>query len=489
MKPLIFLVCLILIIENISIAQPLAQNHLRVKITVPYPYSLIRGDVPIYGVACGEGFKEYKLEYGEGENPQAWKLIVKSEKPQLEENSWPKVDFSLDKTIPGNLGVWDTGLSEYEYGKHLVDLPMGTYTLKLTVSSRSGDIKEDRVVVEVGRVVLNAFSSKLESIDAKADLLIQEHSLQSAAGVFSLKPLNIKAEGIPQGYRLIGDVYEVNPPGEKFTRKAQLAIVYDKSKVSNAENLGIFVFNPEINDWQYLETFCDEKTDRLEAEIDSLPEKFAVYAVFEAKTINNRISQKEQLKVAEPISPVLANDTFENGLDQWKNKHGAAGAVLELDSKQNKDKGYCLKIIDRNGGGNFASLIRSEPFDARIYIIVKFDYRIDKDVKTNFLVKVNNKWYDIVFTDDEKVYWDINMEKIGEIAGVIADNRWHCAELNLYEMLRSYTDEFIVQEMVMADWDSTGFKKLEFGHNPKGATYYIDNFEIKSGAKSYIWCF
>ncbi len=162
MKPLIFLVCLILITDDISAIQPFSQNPLRAKITVPYPYSLIRGDVPIYGFACGEGFKEYKLEYGEGENPQEWKLIVKSEKPQSEENSQPKVDFSLDKTIPGNLGGWDTGLSEYQYGEHLVDLPMGTYTLKLTVSSSSGDIKDDRVVVEVGRVVLNTFSSKLE---------------------------------------------------------------------------------------------------------------------------------------------------------------------------------------------------------------------------------------------------------------------------------------------------------------------------------------
>jgi len=31
----------------------------------------------------------------------------------------------------------------------------------------------------------------------------------------------------------------------------------------------------------------------------------------------------------------------------------------------------------------------------------------------------------------------------------------------------------------MADWDVPGFMKLEFGHNAKGATYYIDNFTIR----------
>ena len=32
--------------------------------------------------------------------------------------------------------------------------------------------------------------------------------------------------------------------------------------------------------------------------------------------------------------------------------------------------------------------------------------------------------------------------------------------------------------MVMADWDVDGYMKLKFGRNPKGATYYIDNFTI-----------
>ncbi len=70
------------------------------------------------------------------------------------------------------------------------------------------------------------------------------------------------------------------------------------------------------------------------------------------------------------------------------------------------------------------------------------------------------------------------MEKIGKIAGVKADNKWHHTEFNILDMLKGHTNTFIVEEIVMANWDSTGFMKLEFGNNPKGACFYIDNFSI-----------
>ncbi|MFH0757954.1 MAG: hypothetical protein V2B15_11755, partial [Bacteroidota bacterium] len=95
-------------------------------------------------------------------------------------------------------------------------------------------------------------------------------------------------------------------------------------------------------------------------------------------------------------------------------------------------------------------------------------------------------WYDLVFTDDEKVYWGINMEKIGKIADVRQDNQWHTGSFNIYEALEQYykskiikTPDYTVQELMLANWDSTGFMKLELGHNSQGVSYYIDNFSIK----------
>jgi hypothetical protein len=48
-------------------------------------------------------------------------------------------------------------------------------------------------------------------------------------------------------------------------------------------------------------------------------------------------------------------------------------------------------------------------------------------------------------------------------------------------MLKSKNKELLITEMTMADWDSSGFMKLENGHNPIGVSYYIDNFMIERG--------
>jgi hypothetical protein len=93
---------------------------------------------------------------------------------------------------------------------------------------------------------------------------------------------------------------------------------------------------------------------------------------------------------------------------------------------------------------------------------------------------VSGRWYEIGFTDEPKeLQWQrFNIAHIGDIEDVQADDQWHTARFNLYEMLRTSTANTIVDEMVMADWDVSGYMKLQYGSNAKGATYYIDNFLI-----------
>ena len=178
--------------------------------------------------------------------------------------------------------------------------------------------------------------------------------------------------------------------------------------------------------------------------------------------------------------PSVCQNTFENGLDQWSNRDGDAGATLFLENAVTPDNTNALELINQLYGGNYASNIRTTAFDASQYPMVSFDYKITEDVKINFLVKLegDETWYDIVFTDDPKNYWRLNMELIGAVEGVIKDDTWRHAEFNLYEMLKARTDNFQVKELIMADWDSTGYMKLVYGTNPGGAAYCIDNFNI-----------
>lgn len=447
-----------------AVSEQYRQNQLEAKIAVPVAYSLVRGDVPVYGIACGRDFEKYWLDYGVGENPQAWENIVVSNVSQENFQNISRVDFSLDKTIPGNLGMWDTGLDEYQYGQHQSGLHMGTYTLRLIVRDKKGNIKQDRVLVEVGRVALNAFASELHSDDGNSALAIQEHSLCEPAKIFSLKALSSEKIKIPEGFKRISSVYEINPPGEQFLQPCRLTVKYDRNYVVNVENLGIFVFDTDLKEWRLLETYRKGTEDFLETDISVLPGKFALYTILESSGASNADRGKAAI-------------VTRSSAGFWTSKYDTAGVLLERDSRKSKNGKYCLKVTNLREGGNFA-IARRAQFDVSVYPLIRFDYKIPKDVKINMQVKVDKKWYDIMITDDEKVYWDINMEKIGAVEGIIADNRWHTAEINLYKMFKDRVDTFVVDEIVFADWDSTGFKKLEMGHNKKGAVYWLDNFTL-----------
>ncbi|MDE0554293.1 MAG: FG-GAP-like repeat-containing protein, partial [Candidatus Poribacteria bacterium] len=80
-------------------------------------------NIEIFGSAGGSGFSEYWLEYGAGEVPNLW-LPLGAVQTQ------PKFNVCLHK--------WDTS-----------DLAENRYTLRLSVKIESGEIKRDRVVVDV----------------------------------------------------------------------------------------------------------------------------------------------------------------------------------------------------------------------------------------------------------------------------------------------------------------------------------------------------
>jgi hypothetical protein len=64
-----------------------------VKIDSPALFSLVSGKVVIHGTAAGEGFKNYRLQVGEGLNPQQWIEIAQGNIPISD----------------GQLGEWETG--------------------------------------------------------------------------------------------------------------------------------------------------------------------------------------------------------------------------------------------------------------------------------------------------------------------------------------------------------------------------------------------
>ena len=81
------------------------------------------GKIEIFGSAGGIGFSEYSLEYGIGEVPDLWFPLGTSQ-------ARPQLNACLYK--------WETSA-----------LTAGRYTVRLSVTSKNGEIKRDRTVVEV----------------------------------------------------------------------------------------------------------------------------------------------------------------------------------------------------------------------------------------------------------------------------------------------------------------------------------------------------
>lgn len=458
-----------------------AANSQTAKIEIPYPDSLVRSDIPIFGKAYGKDFKEFILDYGEGKDPKEWILINKSDIPQKKYKTTVGQDMtSFGKTIDGNLGTWKTGLDEYKYGEHPVNLS-GIYTLRLRTFENRGNIAEDRITLEVGRIILNSIGGCAQSEDKLAIFEVKEHSLYTSAVLVSLKALD--KNPFPQkDLTQISKVYELREPDEKFTQPANLKIKYDTNV--DQKTLKIYSYDTQRKIWQPLDSKLIKNENAILAQITKTPPKFALYAIFSSNEKAKEIPPQQATIKSREVEILFQNNTFEEDVEDWHTKYPTIGARLSLAKKD--DNTNCLKLTNPTSPSNFSSSIITEPFNAKDYPFIRFDYKVPKDLKINFQAKVGNKWYDIIFTDDEKIYWDVNMEKIGEVKNIIADNNWHTVYFNLYDMLKDKTNNYLIQKLTLADWDVAGFMKLELGHNKKDATYYIDNFAIAPSASDLM---
>ena len=163
----------------------------------------------------------------------------------------------------------------------------------------------------------------------------------------------------------------------------------------------------------------------------------------------------------------FCDDDFESDLDQWAT-WGSGGAVLSRDDTTANGGHSSLKLYNPTAGGRFGAYVTQTPFDAGKYRLISFAYKCDDRLRADLAVYVNGDWKGIKFTDN-----DDDLGVIGEVPNVQADNHWHTATINLYDMLRRDEPQmptFIVRMFVIADWGWAG--------NRPGATYNLDDFQI-----------
>ena len=99
----------------VSVPIDISSTRLSGKITVPVEGALVRADVPVFGVAGGTDFSEYRVEYGKGLHPAQWVLIDRSQSPRPSTRAGIGQLRSMqgDIDIRGNLATWNTGLRNW----------------------------------------------------------------------------------------------------------------------------------------------------------------------------------------------------------------------------------------------------------------------------------------------------------------------------------------------------------------------------------------
>ncbi|MEW6215985.1 MAG: hypothetical protein AB1478_12415, partial [Nitrospirota bacterium] len=196
-------------------------SNITAEIRVPYENSLVYAYVPIIGTASARNFEKYTVEYGYGENPTQWTTLITSYTQVFDDYKPVPGTF----TIYGNLATWR--VTNQPYPPYSSSLPMGTYTIKLTVYDRDGNYKEDRVHVEVGR---NVFwnGGTITSTDGLVTLNIPYGAVADDVDLFLIKPVD--ADDAPPindpELTLIGKVYEIMPAGYQFTKPVTLRMYY-----------------------------------------------------------------------------------------------------------------------------------------------------------------------------------------------------------------------------------------------------------------------
>lgn len=164
--------------------------------------------------------------------------------------------------------------------------------------------------------------------------------------------------------------------------------------------------------------------------------------------------------------------TFETGTDEWTSMEIGQfpGAIVDRVARGGTDLSnqYCLRMTCPRTATPFAVKIRSTPFDAAKFPILRFDYKITDRLRLDFRFTWNGSAYSIRFADR-----DTPVPRIGTIDNVQADGNWHTAEVPLLQWMKATqpgATNFTISDFSAMDDAWMG--------NAKGVQWWVDNFQF-----------
>ena len=163
--------------------------------------------------------------------------------------------------------------------------------------------------------------------------------------------------------------------------------------------------------------------------------------------------------------PTQVTQTFEDGVVSWRTYDGENGARVELDSTDASTSKHSVKLTNQRAGGHMSAIITNESYDCEKYPVIAFDYRIPATTKLALSISMRGKWHAVTLNDAAT-------DVIGRVPGIIADDRWRHAQVEIMPMMRrQYADGPLQVDQIMIGDRNTM-------DNAAGAVAHFDTFVI-----------
>ncbi|MDA0836951.1 MAG: hypothetical protein O2857_04130 [Planctomycetota bacterium] len=165
-------------------------------------------------------------------------------------------------------------------------------------------------------------------------------------------------------------------------------------------------------------------------------------------------------------------------------EHYSVETAAAPDSAQAARGSRSLRLVNMFSGSPFTVPLPVGEFNAGQFPILSFDYKVPTAlVRSNFILRnvpgIPSK--DETTSGMILSFTDSSSSADAVVPGVVADNTWRHAEVNIYQALSSLSkdpghDALIVKSMYMQD--------LGYQGNAPGSTIHLDNFELVPSVSS-----
>lgn len=179
-------------------------------------------------------------------------------------------------------------------------------------------------------------------------------------------------------------------------------------------------------------------------------------------------------------APVALAADWAAGTDGWTtSQQGEEAPVLSLDKGPGGEP--ALRVTNRVSGGDVGVLAGVKEFDAAKFPMLRFDYRISEGTKINLYCRSSMRQFCVHLTapgmDDPYTV------SLGSVPGVVADGKWHSAEVNLGALLRrQLSDGALTVDDLCFRAPDVEYLRSGFGGNLWGAEYALANFRLVGSA-------